>query len=680
MDDCLTSTMEPEACLSDQIKQKEQDFIKTLKDIAEAAFITDSLETDNNTDMDDNQVDSDLSQVAREISRSTNNIMEESSDVECEANFDEAVQVNDTSQPENTSDDINQNHQCHLGNSMSSLENSQTMIKIDVMDELDRTMEPDHHPQQINLVESLVENQADHERNTYIGGENCEVAAEENQENCWKIDYIRVETPENSKTKRKPIGRNEVWRTTKSEKGGKKKKSSKDKERDREKKRNKKKGINFPLHETLALKKDKTSSSIDVPPNIPRGKCRKVKAVNKLSEVLRIKSSIGLNLDSLEDVLENYNPSVPRGTSQKCIDALSDSDLEMLLCPACDDRFLLPTTFFQHIFRKSILIQFNCSICRKILNFHNKCSLKIHIQAHLENDEVENIETDMLEVMSLNNNEVKLNSDTQNVRTELKSLTVDHSTEELCMECLQPVLKADLMRHFSSPTKKNSCYKCRHCGDLMPTKCCQTAHEKIHTKKSPYICPECGKHFHTWNYFQIHQKDSCYHHRKTVLNECPLCPDDKKYTSEREAVVKHIADFHCRKYHKCCECSSAFREKSVLSRHISEKHEIQSFKENNIFKLKYRNGSIFHTNRDSLIEDISKSISLPLVFVLHCVCHNYFRKKEDLSEHLEKHEDCRLKMHKSDSIFHDPTEESQLQREIMDNLKYFQVWFWKLYL
>lgn len=489
-----SSTMESEARLSDQIKQKEKDFIKTLKDIAEAAFIKDSLETSNNNDMDDNQVDSDLSQVAREISRSTNSILDESSDIECDATFDDSVQVNDTRQPEDTSDDIYQNHQCDLGNSI--LENSQTIIKIDVIDELDGTTEPDNYPQQINLVESKSENQADHERIGNIG-EGFDVATEENQEGCWKIDYIRVETSVNSKPKRKPFGRNEVWRTNKCDKGGKKKKSSK--EKDKEKKKNKKKGIQFSCNESLALKKDKTNSLVKTSTHMPEVKSRKAKAIDKLSDILRIKPSIGLNLESLEDVLGGYNPSVPRGTSQKCIDALSDTDLEMLPCPACKDRFLLPTTFFQHIFRKSIHIQFNCIICRKVLSFHNKCSLKIHIQTHLENDEVESIETDMLDVMSLNNNEVKLN--TQNIRSELISMIVDQSTEELCMECLQPI-STDLISHFSTQTEEGGCYKCKHCGDLMPTKCCQTAHEKIHTKKSPYVCPECGKYFYTWNYFK----------------------------------------------------------------------------------------------------------------------------------------------------------------------------------
>ena len=75
----LTSNMDNNN-LFDTIKQKEQDFIKTLKDIAEAAFITDSLDRSvNDPDMDDNQVDSDLSKVASEIAKSSNNLDDDNS-------------------------------------------------------------------------------------------------------------------------------------------------------------------------------------------------------------------------------------------------------------------------------------------------------------------------------------------------------------------------------------------------------------------------------------------------------------------------------------------------------------------------------------------------------------------------------------------------------------------------
>ena len=662
--------MEHQACLFDKIKQKEQDFIKTLKDIAEAAFITDSLTTGNNIDMDDNQVDSDLSKVAREISRSTNNILDDNSDADCDDTLEDAVL--DRNHPDDERD-ITQNHQCDQDLQRPCLENSHTIIKMDVIDELDENME--HHPQQINLVESKVEDQEDHERRKSFLSEKCDKPTEENQESCWKIDYIRVEPSEMSKQKRKPFSRSEVWKTNKTARVGKKKKSSK--ERDKDKRRNRKKEIgNFCIHETVASKKDRASlkKPVETLQNIPKVRYKKTKAVDKLSDVLKVKSLPGWSPDEmLENGKDNYNPSVPRGTSQQCIEALSDSDLEIFPCPACKDRFLLPTTFFQHLFRKSIQIQFKCSICRKCLIFHNKCSLKIHILSHLENDDVEYIETDMLEVMSLNNSEVKLNSDTHNIKKELRSMNVNETTEDLCLECLQPVSKAGLMGHFSTPNEEGTCYECKHCGEPMPTKCSQTAHEKIHTKKTPYVCPECGKSFHTWQYFKTHQTNVCYHHMKTVLKVCPQCPKDCKFTASKEAVLLHIVESHCTKYYKCCECPSAFREESILSSHMSEKHNSQTFTKQNLYKLKKSNGSKFYTNKDSLFEDISISIKLPSVFLLQCACQETFFASIDLSEHLEKHYDCRLKIKRSYLLFQDSPEESSFQREIMDNLKYFQV-------
>ena len=81
----------------------------------------------------------------------------------------------------------------------------------------------------------------------------------------------------------------------------------------------------------------------------------------------------------------------------------------------------------------------------------------------------------------------------------------------------------------------------------------------------------------------------------------------------------------------------------------------------------------FYTNKDSLFEDISISIKLPSVFLLQCACQETFFASVDLSEHLERHYDCRLKIKRSYLLFQDPPEESSFQREIMDNLKYFQV-------
>ena len=76
-----------ERILFDQIKRKEADIIHTLQNIAEAAFITESLQR-SGTEAEA-EVDSDL----REMAKSTHGLMEDNSEPDFE---DDAVEINDT--------------------------------------------------------------------------------------------------------------------------------------------------------------------------------------------------------------------------------------------------------------------------------------------------------------------------------------------------------------------------------------------------------------------------------------------------------------------------------------------------------------------------------------------------------------------------------------------------------
>ena len=44
----------------------------------------------------------------------------------------------------------------------------------------------------------------------------------------------------------------------------------------------------------------------------------------------------------------------------------------MLCCPGCKDRFVVATSFFQHVYRKSARITFACKGCREVLTFFNR--------------------------------------------------------------------------------------------------------------------------------------------------------------------------------------------------------------------------------------------------------------------------------------------------------------------
>ena len=499
--------------LFDTIKQKEQHFIKTLKDIAEAAFITDSLDDDH--EMDDKQVDSDLSKVASEIAKSTSIFSDDNSDADFE--MDEKLDDNGCDNLVNGSSSHYHDHDQHESSEL------QTVIKVDVMEAINETSKN-------NCLQNGVENDQEEDL------EESDVAVENNtEESSWKIDYIRVETEEKKKALKKR--RNEVWKTNKPKKDKGRKHHSNHK---RSAKKYRK--LDLQNFESKASEHDKkTMEEKNVGSNII---CRNTSSVpvqrkvDQWDDVVELTEGTSHSLSYLSSkVLDDYNPSIPRGTSHRCIQNLSEQDLEMFACPACQDKFLLPVSFFQHIYRRSVIINFDCKSCNKIMVFHNKCSLKIHLLSHLENDNIDKIKTDMIEVLSLNNNKVRLNSEVQNFAKELRNSAGDDN--ELCKECLKVVEKDNFAQHFSEPTDDNNNYKCSQCHMSLPTKCSLSAHNKIHQRMSPYICPECGTQFYTFDYFKRHVLQTCYHNRKTMMNVCPYCPTLDKFTADRQQVTRH---------------------------------------------------------------------------------------------------------------------------------------------
>ena len=624
----------------------------SLADIAEAAFITDSPKsTIMDIDMDENQVDSDICQVASEIAKTSSNSLDENSDADFEDSGDDAVEKNESNSVcDKNIEDISRNRT----NKTISMKKPQTVIKIDVIEEINDT--------------SVIQMDTSQDQTSQ---ESLNIHKDANDDNCWKIDYIRVETEE--KNRIKSVGKNEIWKTKKHKRDNEKKHKS-SKRMDREFETNKRKNINrFSVGHSLASRADKLVDMKNEIKHNDKKNVKKQKVVENWEDVIRLRICANNNVEQISsNVMEPYNPSVPRRTSKECIDALSDSDLEMLPCPACHDKFLLPTTFFQHLFRKSVQINFECKICQKTIAFHNKCLVRIHILGHLESDNLDNFETDMLEVVSLSSNEIMLNSDMYNYSKGLKSLLINGEKEELCLECYMPISKENLHEHFTH-IKDESCeHTCEYCKKAMPTQCSLLAHERIHKKMPPYVCPECGKQFYTWQYFQNHVEKNCYHHRRTMMSVCPLCPKENKFTSNHPQVLQHIVDSHCKQYLKCMLCPSAFLDQRKFSSHWSEKHSKEENEETKILlKLDFKKETKFYENKESFIKEFTKMQNFPFIFVFSCTCQEYFWISEDLSEHLKKNEMCKPQSEVSD-LFDPSTDDVTEYREVMDNLRYFK--------
>ena len=85
------------------------------------------------------------------------------------------------------------------------------------------------------------------------------------------------------------------------------------------------------------------------------------------------------------NALPPYYPCIPPNTSEKLIESLEKDPknqwmLEQLSCPGCKDRFLIPRSFYQHLYRKSVLITYTCRPCgNKEMSFYNRCHLRVHV-------------------------------------------------------------------------------------------------------------------------------------------------------------------------------------------------------------------------------------------------------------------------------------------------------------
>ena len=166
---------------------------------------------------------------------------------------------------------------------------------------------------------------------------------------------------------------------------------------------------------------DKESGSLKHAPPPPSqtgsasSKRAPVKPVQNWKKAIRLPTSLEHRLASdqiFRTVLPTYVPCVPKGTSQRLVEYLTPTDLEQLCCPGCKDRFLLPSSFFRHMYRKSVKLTFTCSACEgRTLTFFNRCHLRTHVVGHMERDGVSAVVADGFDAAPLEVEELNVGYD-----------------------------------------------------------------------------------------------------------------------------------------------------------------------------------------------------------------------------------------------------------------------------
>jgi hypothetical protein len=375
---------------------------------------------------------------------------------------------------------------------------------------------------------------------------------------------------------------------------------------------------------------------------------RVVKPVQNWRKVLRLPSSTNERLDSaqiFQSPLPAYVPHVPHGTSQRLIEYLTDKDVDMLCCPGCKDRFILPTTFFQHVYRRSISIAFSCQSCQDTINFLNSCHLKMHVLSHMETDGIASVSAEHCIVSPLSKDQL----DTCFVDGDFKrELNLVHESVsafkevDQCPECKLTIEKEGLGPHFQ---RVDAPHECSQCPMVLSNTCSLSTHSRIHERKPAFVCPECGANFDTFPVFQRHVENSCHHEAKVLVFTCKICvkSEGKNASVAAADLLSHFYDYHVKLFYKCTSCPKAFATKSAIYSHREDKHSKEDKLNKSDFSLLYKAtflkapGNLFNT-RDAFEEKMmALTMSWPSSVSFKCgSCQTYFSEMSEYEKHNRK--------------------------------------------
>ena len=351
-----------------------------------------------------------------------------------------------------------------------------------------------------------------------------------------------------------------------------------------------------------------------------------------------------------KNVLEPYVPCVPKNTSQRLIEALTERELEQLMCPGCKDRFLLPNTFIQHLYRRSANISFVCAPCGDVsLAFYNRCHLRTHILSHCEIDGIQSVAIkgpETIQVSSLESSDLHVGFVDDTYSEELKSLFSDYQVQESsavkCSECEIPI--SNSFDHFNS-ISTDTLQECCTCKMWLPSKCSLSAHQRIHRKSPNFVCPECAEKFETWSVFKHHVQRTCHHEARVLVVECLLCTRKNNNISvyvDWAGVYGHLYQSHIQLFYKCSSCPKAYAEKMAIYQHREEVHKKESSSSGLVadFSVLYKAAflkapsKLFNT-RQAFEARISPVIKRwKRLFKFKCfACQSYFENPQQLSSH-----------------------------------------------
>ena len=287
----------------------------------------------------------------------------------------------------------------------------------------------------------------------------------------WRIDYIRVENQERKNPRKRKLSKSDI-------------KSSEKRKKNNRIKSIKRKEIRVQNRpKSVIISNNKFAENLqDV-------------STNKIFPMPVNFDKICTTRPDLNSLLTKELISVPE--QPKNIATSLPTNAPPNNCPGCSDAFLSPAIFFQHLYRKSVDINFDCKQCKQLLSFTNKCLLRIHVLAHLEFDKDTTLPVEDVYIRPLESGDetcAVLNHQTL-LKCHRKTASEINFQADKCMECLDTFSDNDAVRlHMlglgsAAKTLLDDELSCDVCKRPFATTCALSAHKRLHSKKVPYICP-----------------------------------------------------------------------------------------------------------------------------------------------------------------------------------------------
>uniref|UniRef100_A0AAR5Q3V0 C2H2-type domain-containing protein n=1 Tax=Dendroctonus ponderosae TaxID=77166 RepID=A0AAR5Q3V0_DENPD len=222
---------------------------------------------------------------------------------------------------------------------------------------------------------------------------------------------------------------------------------------------------------------------------------------------------------------------------------------------------------------------------------------------------------------------------TMPVITKVETVVEAPLASKKCPECAMEIPDKSATHFLGENKPQNESYRCRLCKLICPTECSFKAHLRVHSKKAPYVCPDCGIEFPALKELMTHMDEVCFHMAKSVRFRCPGRRCGKIFASEA-TFGPHFKSVHIETLYGCGTCMDTFAELDDCEDHclthaeeavnILKVFACPSCEEEDMDWEMLKNHLEFHCS------DLSRCI-----YIFMCkFCKCYFRSVQTMATHI----------------------------------------------